>query len=365
VAFENGLLDLETMELRSLTPDWFSSICLPYRYDRTADCPTWKKVIHQNLGDDPERIALVQEMFGYCLIPTTRAHKFFVLVGEGGNGKSVVLAALEAVVGADNVSGVPFEMFGQQFMIHQTLGKLVNVCPEVGTMNRTCEGTLKAFVTGDRMMFERKGQDPFSARPTARLVIATNSLPRFTDKSDGIWRRLVPIRFNVRIPVDQQITGMDQPDYWKDQGELPGLLNWALEGLDRLRRNGWKFTVPAECREVLEEHRRDSNPARSFLMEMFVEDPNGVPIQTRTVYEGYKLWCQNNGHRPLSNTNFGKEVRRAFPSVDNHNHRFPDNKGGQQRAWFGLRLRKDSPKIPVPGPTNITTQNPDRGTKRT
>src|SRR5262249_2196146 len=145
----NGLLDPNTRDLIEPTENWFSPICLPYRYDSGADCPTWKKFLNRNLEGDPEKIGLVQEIFGYCLLPTTRAQRFFVLVGEGANGKSVVLAVLEAMVGSDNVSSVPFESFGQQFKTHQTLGKLVNICPEIGNVGRTEEGILKGFVSGD------------------------------------------------------------------------------------------------------------------------------------------------------------------------------------------------------------------------
>src|SRR5262245_60211733 len=121
---------------------------------------------------------------------STDAQRMLCLVGEGANGKSVVLAGLHAMLGQDNVSTVPLEDFGRRFSMAQTLGKLANVCPEVGELDKTAEGTLKAFVSGDRMTFERKCKDGFSARPTARLVLSTNNLPRFVDRSEGVWRRL-------------------------------------------------------------------------------------------------------------------------------------------------------------------------------
>src|SRR2546423_12423351 len=116
----------------------------------------------------------------YCH-STPAAQRLLFLVGEGANGKSVVLAGLHAMLGEDNVSTVPLEDFGKRFATAQTLGKLVNICPEVGELDRTAEGTLKAFVGGDRMTFERKGKDAFTARPTARLVLSTNNVLRVSD----------------------------------------------------------------------------------------------------------------------------------------------------------------------------------------
>src|SRR5262245_17618758 len=161
---------------------------------------------------------------------STDAQRFLFLVGEGCNGKSVVLAGLHAMLGEDNVSTVPLEDFGRRFAMAQTLGKLANITPEVGELDRTAEGTLKAFVSGDTMTFERMGKDSFSARPTARLVLLTNNLPRFSDRSDGVWRRLCLLPFNRRVPDGERVYGMDKSGWWlQAQGEVPGILNWALE----------------------------------------------------------------------------------------------------------------------------------------
>src|SRR5262249_9616213 len=158
-----------------------------------------------------------------------------ILFGEGGNGKSVVLAVLRAMLGADNIATVPLESFGQRFAMAQTLGKLANVCPQGGGIDRTAEGVLKSYIAGDQMFFEKKGKDGCSAPPTARLVIGTNNVPRFLDKTEGMWRRLNLMPMNVRIPKEERKAGMDKESYWARSGELPGILNWALAGLRRLR----------------------------------------------------------------------------------------------------------------------------------
>jgi P4 family phage/plasmid primase-like protien len=334
----NGLLDLDAGQLRPHTPAWFSLVCLPYEFDAYADCPRWKNVLGQNLEGDAERIGLLQEFFGYVLMNSTDAQRFLFLVGEGANGKSVVLAGLHAMLGQDNVSTVPLEDFGRRFAMAQTLGKLANISPEVGELDRTAEGTLKAFVSGDRMTFERKGKDPFTARPTARLVLSTNNLPRFADKSDGVWRRLLLVPFTRQVPAGERVAGMDKPEFWLEAGEVAGILNWALEGLRRLKENGMQFTEPAACRAALREHRTDSDPCRAFLEENYEPDTQGGPLPSSELYGEYKCWCEANGFtKPVTLPNFGKQVGRVFPGGESRLHRVL---GRPVRAWFGLAKRK-------------------------
>jgi P4 family phage/plasmid primase-like protien len=335
LALTNGLLDLDSGQLHPHTPDWFSTVCLPYRHDPEAKCDRWLDMLRQNLENDAERIALLQEFFGYCLILSTDAQACLILVGEGGNGKSVVLAGLHGLLGDDNTSTLPLEDFGKRFAMAQTLGKLANISAEIGELDRTAEGTLKAFVSGDRMSFERKCKDPFTARPTARLVLSTNNIPRFADRSEGVWRRLKLVPFNRRVPETERVPGMDKPEWWLKIGEVPGILNWALEGLRRLRANQMQFTESAACRTALEVHRLESDPCRAFLLEYYVADKDAKPIAVDEVYRHYQRWCEEGGHRaPLTKTKFGREVRRVFNLDDSRTQRF--GQLGVQRVWTGL-----------------------------
>jgi P4 family phage/plasmid primase-like protien len=315
IALTNGLLDLDSRELLEHTSDWFSPVCLPYAFDAAAACPRWDAALQLSLENDPERVALLQEWFGYLLTRSTDEQKFMILTGEGGNGKSVVCAALEAVLGSANVSHVPLERFGGEFHLHATLGKLANVCAEIGEIDKTAEGTLKAYTSGDKMNFNRKGLALIEALPTARLLLATNNPPRFSDKSSGMWRRLLLVPFGV-VPEKNRVPGMDKIGWWERSGELPGILNWARDGLARLKEQG-KFTMPAACRAALEAHRIESNPARAFLLESYRPDPQGT-VKAPEIYRQYRGWCADNGHHPLSAGPFSKEIRRAFPAAEIH-----------------------------------------------
>jgi P4 family phage/plasmid primase-like protien len=322
ITLSNGLLDLdalfagETAVLLPHSPRWFSFQCLPYSFDPSADCPKWLAFLERNLEADRERIALLQEWFGLCLTPDSSRQKFLLLVGEGGNGKSVVCSVLEVVLGAENCSHVPLEIFGKRFQLAPTIGKLANISSEIGELDKAAEGFLKSFTSGDPMQMDRKYKSPIQAVPTARLVLATNNLPRFSDRSSGLWRRMILMPFRVTIDENdpRRIFGMDKPSWWEASGELPGILNWSLMGLDRLRQQD-RFTHSKICEDALTEYRTENNPARMFLLESCRESAEGQ-VPCGDLYRSYRSWCDEHGYSPLAERAFGKEVRRVFPKCE-------------------------------------------------
>ncbi len=155
------------------------------------------------------------------------------------------------------------------------------------------------------------------------------------DKSEGIWRRLLLMPMNVRIPVTERKVGMDKEAYWIAAGEAPGILNWALAGLRRLRESGWHFTSPAACRAALAEHRLESDPARAFLLERYEVHADAEPLAVNSLYQEYRLYCDTRGHRnPMNDSTFGRQVRRVFPVA--HSKVVRCGSEGVQRFWFGL-----------------------------
>jgi P4 family phage/plasmid primase-like protien len=347
IALQNGILDVDALlaggrdVLLPHTPRWFSPVCLPFGFDPTADCPKWRAFLDRNLAGDQQKINLLAEWFGYILTFNTKLQRYLLMYGEGSNGKSVIIAAIEAVLGLDNISTVPMEQFGDKFRLAGTLGKLVNLMPEIGEVDKIAEAQLKAFVVGDPMEFERKFKTPFPARPTARIIAATNNPPRFSDKSQGAWRRPSLLRFTVAISKAEAVRGMDAPEWWHSQGEVPGILNWALAGLARLRQQG-DFTEPQDSLEALNRMRLDANPARRYLSERYTLGKDSDEQPANALYRSYREWCGDCGHQPLADSNFGQEVFRLFTGVEKKK-RGP--RGAQYAAYIRLKQKADEDEI--------------------
>jgi putative DNA primase/helicase len=336
-AVANGLVDLEAAmrggnALRAHTPAWFSPTCSTYAFDATATCPMFCGFLAEVLENDADRISLVQQWFGYCLALGLHQEKFMVLVGEGGDGKSVLLNLLVSLLGEQNVSHVPLELFGERFHLTETLGKLANVVTEIGEADGRAEGLLKAFVSGDPMFFDRKNLPGISARPTARLVFSTNSLPIFRDRSAGIYRRLLIIPFNLALPEHRQDTRL----LARLKTELPGILNWTIAGRRSLLERG-RFVEPSVCVDAREGLRTQANPARAYLLDVVVADPCG-DLVAADLWRGFKQWCELNGYRSLNAAQMGHEVRRVFGKIERKRVQRLDGEG---RAWAyaGIRWR--------------------------
>lgn len=322
ISMQNGILDLDAIfELKppdecllDHTSDWFSAVKLGYKFDPEATCPKWMKYLQTSLGGDTERIALLQEWAGYLLSTNNQMQKFIVLEGEGQNGKTVFFAGITAMIGQENISHVSLENFGGRFDLSNTIGKLANICGDVGEVDQVAEGILKQYTGGEIMQFDRKGIQPIQARPTAKLMFAWNNPPRFRDKSKGIWRRLILVPFDQEIKESERIHRMDEAGWWLDSGEVPGILNWAIHGLNRLNAQ-MKFTSPKVCLDRFSRLRTESNPVIEFL-EDNVSPAENDAVQSSEIYQAYRKWCSENGLHALGSSQFGKEIKRAFPAAN-------------------------------------------------
>ncbi len=354
VAMTNGLVDLEQLLSGDIdnclyphSPNWFSTFCLDYEFDPSAECPQWMKVLNRNLEGDKERIAILQEWAGYLFSSRNDMQKFLCLEGEGANGKSVFLAVMEAMLGRQNCSYVPLESFGGRFDLSSTTGKQANICADVGQIDSVCEGRLKSFTSGDPMTFDRKGLNPIEDSPTAKLMLAWNNRPRIGDSSSGPWRRMILIPFRVQIQEHEMIRGMDKAKWWKDSGELPGIFLWAIQGLARLRSKG-RFARSDTCAALIEEYKTDSNPVLSFFDTSIEEAPVGNNEESNIEFEetsddlygAYRKWCSANGHHPFASNKFFVELRRRYRRVK----RGVSSSAalGRKRCYVGVRLIRES-----------------------
>ena len=335
LAVANGLLDPVTRVSQFHTPDWLSTAKLPVAFDPTAPAPKkWLAVLNDVMEGDAERIAVLQEVFGSCLDRTYPAKRFVAFVGSGDNGKSVCLAVLRFLLGGSNCSAVNLdELSTNRFAAFALFGKLANIVGDQGHFESADEGRLKTLTGGDLVTFEQKGKDSFVGVNRAKLVFACNTMPTFGDKSEAVWNRLVAVPFEYTVPANKKNPALLTAAYWAD--ELPGILNWALDGLARLRSQG--PTWAAKCDVAKGQTRIDSNPARQFLTEECKYTGAATDsVWVEVLYQDYKTWCEKNGFtRPLTKPKFGREVRATYPQLPESKPRRVDNK--TPRQWVGLR----------------------------
>lgn len=314
ISFRNGMVDrshlLEAengeLDVSEHDPRHFSQVVLPYDYDPEADCPFWLQTLEEVFPQHAEgdrRTEVLQEFMGYTLMQhDTTFEKFLILHGQGANGKSTILRVWEALLGTDNVSHVALDAIGSQFGMFDMLGKLANIAADMNRMDRVQEGVLKSLTSGERMQFDRKHREPVTASPTARLVFATNNLPPITDRSEGVWRRMIAMPLNQKFDEASR----DRRRAERLLEELPGIFNWAMEGARRLYAQE-RFSECVVCGSCLEEYMLNSDPFRQFVEEQLEFAPD-AEIAKDEAYVCYRDYCGRNGYYAKSKSEFGKQM---------------------------------------------------------
>ena len=269
INFKNGTLSLNTMFLkRHNWKDYFRYV-LPYDYDPKADCPMFKKYLNEVM---PEREAqdVLAEYIGWLFIPDLRLEKILFLYGSGCNGKSVFVEIVEALVGKDNVSHESLSDLCGEYGANSRAnlsGKLLNTCSDVAP-NAFAGDLFKRLASQEPISMKTLYKDVITTDEYAKMLFCLNELPRTNDISNGFYRRFLIAPFQVQIPkakidpeLSKKIIAL----------ELPGIMNWALEGRKRLVTDK-KFTESPVMNRALEEYRsRNTKKKHTLLLPPFFQ----------------------------------------------------------------------------------------------
>lgn len=313
IAVQNGIINVDqpAQPLMKHNPDWFSLTCLPFNFDADGECPNWGVFLESCFGDDEERIALLQEWFGYCLTADNSLNKFMLFEGPPRAGKGVTADTLMSLLGSSNVSEIGLEMFEDRFAITESVGKLLNLCDETDQIERVAEARIKRFTgsTG-KIYFDVKGVRGFSASFTARiLIISNNGIPIY-DRSTALVSRMLHLQFD-KSHVGKEDIGLRA----RLQGELPGIFNWALTGYARIRAQR-EFTLPARSAEALKHYAEASNPFKVWFDDMIeVTGREADYIGKRELLTAHNTWLKEGGHKPISEVLCGRQVRQIASQV--------------------------------------------------
>lgn len=307
INLKNGLFDLKNQSIIPHDPKVYSTIQLPVDYNPKAECHKWFRTLEEILEDDKDKMWTLQEYFGLCLTKETKYEKALILVGEGANGKSVVLNILGDMLGRENYSAIPLEKFDNAHYISSLFGKLANISIETNAKSEVYDSTFKAIVSGDPITADPKFRKPFTFKPYSKLIFAVNNLPRVDDKTEAFFRRLLILRFNRVFGETEQNKNLK----FELSQELDGIFIWALEGLERLKARGY-FAISDNMQAETDEYKRENNNVVLFVEEKCTLKEEYYNCSISGIYKAYVDWCKENGCFPLAKIKFGKELKRRF-----------------------------------------------------
>lgn len=325
----------------SHTPVLFTTSCLPFPYDDKATCPRWNRFLDEVLpSKDLQR--MIQQMMGLFLIPDASYQRFWVLLGRAGTGKSTVSHVLSKLLGDDNVSNASLDQLSDRFIPITLLGKLANLSSEIETQDlKSGEKLIKNIVGQDEIALEEKYKPVIHTKITARLLFTCNQLPLFKDYGGSIGRRLIIIPMDTVIPEAQRDQGL-----WDElETELPGVFNWALEGLRDLREHG--LFQAAVSKKAVREHLAEGKPWEGWIQEYLEFDSTySSDLGCTEVYQYFEAHFQALGYRRLmTEATFGRALKEVYPLVTRTR---PQVNGQREYRYSGLMWRSN---VPPPDPT--------------
>lgn len=337
IVCQNGVFCLDDLELKKFSPKYHSTFRLEAPYSPDADAPTYDRFLNDISCKDTVLVDTFNELLGYVLCSSIQAEKFIIMNGFGANGKSTYLNLLTSFVGIDNVSNISInEINNKAFSRHFIADKRLNLIYEGETdmvMSGLMRGAVKQIVTGDPTSAEIKGGRIYSFIPKLKLITAINFFPKIDKIPDhATARRLLILPFNNHFPAGKA----DKDMLNKLLTEQSGILNRAIEGLIRLKKNSWKFSYEVNSQQLLQDMICLEFPVFEFVKDRIVANEN-ERLYYSELRQEFKIWCNKNKLTPiLSDREFAAELKDSLHKL---NIPFELAKGGGDRGLAGITFK--------------------------
>ena len=331
LSVSNGVVDLRTGALKEPRREDYITKRAQVDFRQGATCPAWLTFLDRIFNGDANLIAFMQRAVGYSLTGLTSEQLFFLLYGTGQNGKSTLLGVLRALLG-DYAATAPAATFmerdkgGPTNDLARLRGARFVAAIETEDGQKLAESLVKQ-VTGEDMISSRfLYAEFFEYLPAFKLWLAVNHRPVIKGDDYAIWRRIRLVPFEVCIPEGEK----DKTLPGKLKAELPGILNWALEGCRLWQESG--LAAPEAVMAATEAYRGEMDVLQQFFDECCYID-SGATVKATALYSAYRDWAETNTGWVLSQTKFGRKLG---------DRRFRKERRSDQWTYFGIGLLETS-----------------------
>jgi putative DNA primase/helicase len=337
----NGVVDLQTGELREHAREYYFTSTSPVAYDPDAKCPNWLAALELWLPD-PELRVFVQRAAGYTISGSTSEQVLFFLYGAGHNGKTTFIQVLQHILGRF-CKRITTEAITQQkggsvgTLREQASARLagarMGVVSEVERNMRLAEGWIKDITGGGAVATKVLYENPGEVIPTAKIWIDANHRPRvnsYVDEShaelDAFWRRFREIPFTAQVSAERRVK-----DYHNvlltEEGS--GILNWMVQGCMDWQLIG--LPVPTAIKEANKDYREEVDFIRPFIHEWLTPDTQGA-APVKEVFMAYRRHCAEGGETPCSKKELKQRLQERGLVI---------GVAGDDEGWIGYRLAKN------------------------
>jgi putative DNA primase/helicase len=304
IPVKNGILNIFTRKLSTFTPKKIFFNKLPVTYNPIAICPAIDLFLNDVLASQEDK-KVFYELAGSALLKEYRFEKAFMFVGNGRNGKGKSLELLKRLVGAENCASLPLSsLLPDSFNTYELFGKLLNLAGDIGNKDLQDTSYFKALTGRDLVTTKRKFLTAITFENYAKFVFACNELPNVYDTSRGFWDRWVLMEFPFTFVSQDELDSAKDKAFLKlrdeniiqkivCENEMSGLLNQALDGLQRIIKHKG-FSTTRGTKEIKETWIRKANSAVAFAIDFLDEDSDNY-IMKKEFRKQYAIYCKKHG----------------------------------------------------------------------
>jgi len=347
VPLNNGILDLKTRELGPFSPEKIFFNKLPVTYNPQATCDNIDRHFNAILKHK-EDVPVMYEIFGYLLWKEYFIEKSVMLSGNGRNGKSKTVELMKRFIGANNCSNIPLQdLETKDFALGELFGKMANLSADLSTTALKTTGNFKTLTGRDMVSADRKFLSRIHYVNYAKMVFCANELPKTYDESTAFWNRWEPLEFPYTFVSQKEYDAAKDKKPLKIADtdivakltldlELSGLLNKALDGLDRLREKR-DFSSNKNAAEIKHMWIRQSDSFAAFLMDE-CEEEYGSYITKQKLSEQYHKYCGINKVKPRGTLSV-KHTMSLKGYWDSKKTTNTESFDGRESVWEGIKFK--------------------------
>lgn len=303
---ENGVVDLKTGKLLQHDRELGLTKITNTVFDENAKCPEWLNFLDQIFLGDKPLIEYMQRLIGYSLTGDISEQIMMFLVGGGSNGKSTFINIIKDLMGdygrqAKSDTFIKKKESGANNDIARLVGSRFVSAIESEEGEKLADSFVKQITGGEPVLARFLRQEFFEFIPEFKVFFTTNHKPIIGGLDEGIWRRVKLIPFNLSLPAHKRDKRLPE----KLSLEMPGILNWAIEGCMKWQQDGLK--EPKVVAEATGKYKDDMDILAPFLDEVCYVDErenDSIMIEAKELYNTYERWCFNSGERSLGNRSF-------------------------------------------------------------
>lgn len=318
IGFRNGVLDVDTMELLSFSPEFRIPNVIPHDWNPKAQSNVLDGMLRRVACNDPFIESNLCEFLGLSMYRSAKYAYAAILLGQkletASNGKSTYIDMIRNVLGEENYSSLSLHSLGERFNQDFMAGKLANLGDDISS-EFTKGASLEVFkkaVSGSEITTDVKNSRGYSFKPYCTMVFSANEFPKLENLDDGTLRRLFPIRFNAHFSDTDEDFDPDIGEKLRSEECCEAAIVRGVWGLKRVIEQR-RPTDNAESKRMVEDIKVDNSSILQWVEDEFVSREWLWQRETRDAYMRYSKWCDESGVRkPYGKKKFSTDICAKF-----------------------------------------------------